>query len=127
MKYIKDKNFLRFFIPSLIGVILFVTPVHQDGNLTIPIAVLANLLLDMMGDASTMIICSLISISAVTTLVHKFVGIGFIKNNPKLDNLFTLTPFWFCVRMTGFVFAMQITEVNPPFAAAREPVCKSSL
>ena len=107
MKYIKDKNFLRFFIPSLIGVILFVTPVQQDGNLTIPIAVLANLLLDMMGDASTMIICSLISISAVTTLVHKFVGIGFIKNNPKLDNLFTLTPFWFCVRMTGFVFAIM--------------------
>ncbi len=107
MKYIKHKNFIRFLIPSLIGIFLFVTPVNQGGNLTIPIAVFANALLDMMGDASTVIICALISISAITTLVHKFVGIGFIKNNPKLDNLFTLTPFWFCVRMTGFVFALM--------------------
>ena len=107
MKYIKNKNFFKFFIPSLIGAFLFVTPVNQGGNLTIPVAVFANALLNFMGDASTVIICALISISAITTLVHRFVGIKFIKNNPKLDNLFTLTPFWFCVRMTGFVFALM--------------------
>ena len=97
MKYIKDKNFLRFLIPSMIGAFLFVTPINQGGNLTIPIAVFANALLDMMGDASTVIICGLISISSITTLVHKFVGIKFIKNNPKLDNLFSPSPFWFGV------------------------------
>ncbi|MBR4035638.1 MAG: YjiH family protein [Oscillospiraceae bacterium] len=107
MNYIKNKNFIRFLIPSLIGIFLFVTPVNQDGNLTIPVAVLANGLLNIMGDASTVVICTLISISALVTLVHKFVGIGFIRNNPKLDNLFTLTPFWFWVRMTGFVFALM--------------------
>ena len=114
MKYIKDKNFLRFLIPSMIGAFLFVTPINQGGNLTIPIAVFANALLDMMGDASTVIICGLISISAITTLVHKFVGIKFIKNNPKLDNLFSPSPFWFGVRMTGFVFAiMFLTGFGP--------------
>ena len=114
MKYIKDKNFLRFLIPSMIGAFLFVTPINQGGNLTIPIAVFANALLDMMGDASTVIICGLISISAITTLVHKFVGIKFIKNNPKLDNLFSPSPFWFGVRMIGFVFAiMFLTGFGP--------------
>ena len=108
MKSMNTKSFFRFLIPSLIGVILFVTPINQDGNLTIPIAVLANALLDFMGDGSTAVICLLISISAIITLVHKFVGIKFIKENPKLDNLFTLTPFWFCVRMTGFVFAVMM-------------------
>ncbi len=108
MKNLKKENFLRFLIPSLIGVILFVTPINQNGNLTIPIAVLANALLDFMGDGSTAVICLLISISAVVTLIHKFVGIKFIKENPKLDNLFTLTPFWFGVRMTGFVFAIMM-------------------
>ena len=108
MKTLKNKNFLKFLVPSLIGVILFVTPINQNGNLTIPIAVLANALLDLMGDGSTAVICLLISISAIITLVHKFVGIKFIKENPKLDNLFTLTPFWFCVRMTGFVFAVMM-------------------
>ena len=108
MKTLKNKNFLRFLVPSLIGVILFVTPINQNGNLTIPIAVLANALLDFMGDGSTAVICLLISISAIITLVHKFVGIKFIKNNPKLDNLFTLSPFWFGVRMTGFAFAVMM-------------------
>lgn len=107
MKKYKKQDFLRFLVPSVIGVLLFVTPVSQNGNLTIPIAVFANALLNLMGDASTVVICGLISISAITTLRHKFVGVGFIKNNPKLDNLFTLTPFWFCVRMTGFVFALM--------------------
>ena len=104
----KTKSYLKFIIPSLIGVILFVTPINQNGNLTIPIAVLANALLDFMGDYSTAVICLLISISAIITLVHKFAGIKFIKNNPKLDNLFTLSPFWFGVRMTGFVFAIMM-------------------
>ena len=107
MKYIKNENFLKFFIPSLIGAFLFVTPINQGGNLTIPVAVFANALLNFMGDASTVVICALISASAITTLVHRFVGIKFISNNPKLNNLFTLTPFWFCVRMTGFVFALM--------------------
>lgn len=114
MKLLKDKNFYRFFIPSLVGIFLFVTPVNQNGNLTIPIAVFANTLLELMGDSSTAVICLLISISAIVTLVHKFVGIKFIKENPKLDNLFTLTPFWFAVRMTGFVFAiMMFTGIGP--------------
>ena len=108
MKNLKSKNFMRFLIPSLIGIVLFVTPVNQNGNLTIPIAVLANALLDFMGDGSTAVICLLIAVSAIITLVHKFVGIKFIKENPKLNNLFTLTPFWFTVRMIGFVFAIMM-------------------
>ena len=37
----KDKRFLKFLIPSMIGAFLFVIPVQQGGNLTIPVAVLA--------------------------------------------------------------------------------------
>ena len=105
---LKEKRFYKFFIPSLIGVLLFVTPVNHGGNLTIPIAVLANGLLNMMGDASTAVICLLISISAVITLIHRFRPIGFISANPKLDNLFGVKGFWFAVRMTGFVFALMM-------------------
>ena len=56
MKLMHDKRFFRFLIPSLIGAFLFVTPIMQGGNLTIPIAVAANALLDAMGEASLTII-----------------------------------------------------------------------
>ena len=88
MKLFKDKRFYRFLIPSLVGAFLFVTPIVYDGNFTIPIAIAANALLNLMGNASTTIIWLLISISAVLTILHKTIGLGFLKKNPKLDSLF---------------------------------------
>ena len=116
MKTLKNKNFLRFLVPSLIGVILFVTPISQGGNLTIPIAVAANMLLDLMGDSALTIIWILISLSAILTIIHKTVGIGLLKQNPKLDNLFSVKGFWFAVRMIGLVFANMIYfNIGPDF------------
>ena len=105
---LKDKRFYRFLIPSLIGAFLFVTPIQQNGNLTIPIAVAANLLLDLMGGHSLTIIWALISLSAILTIVHKTAGIAILKKNPKLDSLFSVSGFWFAIRMIGFLFANMI-------------------
>ena len=82
MKFIKDIRFYRFLIPSLIGAILFVVPINQNGNLTIPIAVAANKLLDLMGNHTMLIIWLLISLSAIHTLVHKVFGITILKKDP---------------------------------------------
>ena len=116
MKILKDPRFLKFLIPSLIGAFLFVIPISQDGNLTIPIAVVANKLLDLMGDHTLTIIWGLISISAVMTLLHRFFRLPFLKKNPKLDALFGVRKFWFWTRMIGFVFANMIFfGIGPDF------------
>ena len=116
MNLLKEKRFYKFLIPSLVGAFLFVTPINQNGNLTIPIAVVANKLLDFMGSATLTIIWALISISAIVTVLHKTVGIGILKRNPKLDSLFSVKKFWFVVRMIGFVFANMIFfDLGPDF------------
>ena len=116
MKLIKDIRFYKFLIPSLIGAFLFVIPINQNGNLTIPIAVAANKLLDLMGEHTLTIIWALISISAVVTLLHRLVGLNFLKKNPKLDSLFGVKGFWFWTRMVGFLFANMIYfDVGPDF------------
>ena len=104
----KDKRFLKFLIPSLIGAFLFVIPVQQNGNLTIPVAVLANKLLDLMGEWSLTVIWALISLSAILTLLHRTVGLAVLKRNAKLDQIFSIRGFWFVVRMAGFVIANMI-------------------
>ena len=81
---LKDKRFYKFLFPSLIGGFLFVTPINRGGSLTIPIAVAANALLDLMGANTLTIIWLLISLSALVTLVHKTAGIGLLKKNEKL-------------------------------------------
>ena len=104
MKLLKDKTFYKFLIPSLIGLFLFVTPVQSEGNLTIPIAVIAAALLNFMGDYSSLVIYVLVSISAILTIICKFVKIPFIQKHEKLDNLFNVKGIWFVVRMLGFIF-----------------------
>ena len=108
MKLLHDKRFFRFLIPSLIGAFLFVTPINQDGNLTIPIAVVANALLDIISPFVLTITWLLISLSAILTIIHKTVGIGLLKKNEKLNSLFSIKGFWFVVRMLGFIFANMI-------------------
>ena len=112
MQYLKEKRFYRFLIPSLIGMFLFVMPVSDNGNLTIPVAMMAHGLLDMMGDHVLMVIWFLITLSALLTLMHKVTGV--FKNFPKLNQLFGVKGFWFAVRMMGFVFASMIVFETGP-------------
>ena len=112
----KEKRFYQFLIPSLIGAFLFVTPIWQNGNLTIPVAVAANKLLSLMGGHSLTIIWALISLSAVLTILHRTIGLGVLKKNEKMDALFGVKGFWFAVRMVGFVFANMIYfDLGPDF------------
>lgn len=108
MKLLKDKRFYRFLIPSLIGVFLFVTPINYKGNLSIPVAVASGMLQDLIGAHSVTILWLLISLSGILTIVHKTIGIPFIKRNAKLDGLFGVKGFWFIVRMIGVVLANMI-------------------
>ena len=68
----------------------------------------ANVLLDAMGDASLTVIWALVTLSGLLTVAHRFVGIPLLKKNEKLDKLFSVTGFWFLVRMIGLVFANMI-------------------
>ena len=116
MKLLRDARFLRFLIPSAIGAFLFVTPINQNGNLTIPIAVAANWLLDLMGHQAITIIWFLISLSAILTIVHKAIGLRILKQNEKLDALFSISGIWFVIRIIGFVFSNMIYfGVGPDF------------
>lgn len=116
MKLLKDKRFYRFLFPSLIGIFLFVTPIVQNGNLTIPVAIIANFLESLMSDFSMWVVWGLISLSAILTILHKVFHIPFLKRNPKVDALFNVKGFWFIVRMIGFVLINMIFfGIGPDF------------
>ena len=108
MNLLKDKRFYLFLIPSLIGAFLFVTPIQHDGNLTIPIAIIANFMLNCLESSILTIIWLLISVSTILTVVHKLHPIGFLKQNQKMDSLFSVSGFWLVVRIIGFLFANMI-------------------
>lgn len=108
MKLLKNKNFYKFLIPSLIGMFLFVTPVQSDGNLTIPIAVIANALLDLMGNQASLVIYILVSFSGIFTILHKIFKFPFIKKYEKLNSLFDVSGIWLVIRILGLVLVNML-------------------
>lgn len=108
MKLWKNKLFWRFLIPSIFGILLFVTPIQYEGNLSIPIAVASSILQRWLEGYSGTILWVLISLSSVLTLIHKAICIPFFAKNQKLNSLFGVKGFWFLVRMAGFVIVNMV-------------------
>ena len=99
-------SILRFIIPSLIGIILFMIPISYNGEITIPIALFSGLILNIFSSALPTITTVLISITAICTIITKLLKPSFIKNHNFLNNLFNVTPLWFLSRILGMVFAI---------------------
>ncbi|WGV98704.1 YjiH family protein [Vibrio sp. YMD68] len=107
-------NFWMFFIPSLVGLFLFMAPISYDGNLTIPVAVLAKSIQALFGDHLVAIIASIIAFMAIASLAYKVYQPTFIKNNAFLHGLFSPSPLWLAVRLVGgCAVLMTFFQVGP--------------
>ena len=81
-----------FLIPSLLGLFLFMAPIHYEGDITIPIAVPAKTIQALFGD----------HLRRHRYFSHYFYGLsfspvpdknpGFISRSPFLNGLFNPSP-----------------------------------
>ncbi|POO88369.1 YjiH family protein [Clostridium sp. 3-3] len=95
-------SLLKFIIPSLIGVLLFMTPFKIEGQFTIPIAFLSNKLVELFNDFLPLIVTILISISAIGSIVIKF----YKTDNKILNSLFNVTSIWMTGRIIGMILSI---------------------
>ncbi len=101
------RNILMFLIPSMFGVLLFMTPLIIDNKFMIPITVLAKLLLSVLGDSVQLVVTSIILVSAVVSALMLVLKPRFITESKFLSDLFSPTPLWLLVRLLGAVFAFM--------------------
>ncbi|MBA4496123.1 YjiH family protein [Paenactinomyces guangxiensis] len=99
-------NYLKFIIPSLIGIILFMVPIEFEGKMTIPVALLANWLQEQLADFLPAIATGLMLVTVLFTLIAKWVRPAFIMDRPFFKNLFDVKPLWVVTRVLGSVFAV---------------------
>lgn len=97
---------LKFIIPSTIGILLFMTPMVIQGQVTIPVATLSKLVSISLGSALPLIMTLLISITFFISLITKMFKPNFIINSKYLNNLFNVSPVWFASRILGFIFVI---------------------
>ncbi len=110
----KKRTFWVFLIPSLLGLFLFMAPVSYQGDLTIPVAVLAKSLLTAIGDSIVGIVTLVISFMALASVLYKIVKPNVIANNTFLHRLFSPSPLWLVVRVIGgAAVLMTYFQVGP--------------
>lgn len=105
---------LRFLLPSLLGILIFLVPIPWDGRITIGIGVVTNWLKDLMGAYGLHFVIVLIVITSVLTLLGTTFRVGWIHRHAGLKNLFAVPPIWLILRLIGTTFGLvYFFQVGP--------------
>ena len=80
------KNNLKFILPSLLGIILFMIPIKYNDQITIPIAIFSNALVNFLGTSLIYIITFILVISAVMSTITSIFKPKFILENKFLKH-----------------------------------------
>lgn len=105
-------TFLKFFIPSVIGMFMFLVPLKIDGETTVPVAFLANTIIDFVTiETITLLTVITIVISALFSIIYSW----FVKSGSGfMHDVFNTSNFWVILRTVGAVFAvLAYTQVGP--------------
>lgn len=99
-------DYLRFILPSLIGLLLFLVPISHGNSVTIPVAFLAKQSKALLGDAVPTITVILMALSVIGSFITIFFKPAFFTNSTYFNQLFNVTKFWFVTRVLGLIFAV---------------------
>ncbi|SEA72131.1 nucleoside recognition GATE domain-containing membrane protein YjiH [Thalassobacillus cyri] len=125
MKNFRVADHLKFIIPSLIGIILFMVPfadTTEDGQeiITIPIAILSGWVETALADQLSFIMMIIISITALGSVVIRLTGPALLDQFPFFQSLFYVSPVWLITRVLGMIFAIMVYYQIGPEAIISE-------
>lgn len=107
-------DFIKFLLPSIIGLSLFMVPIKSEDGITIPVALLASKISSVLGDSIPTITVWLISLSVVGSLIAVLFKPSFMMESTFLKNLFYVNKFWLIARLLGMVISiLTLTEFGP--------------
>lgn len=108
------RQFLIFLIPSLLGVLLFLTPIVYEEKVTIGLGVMADALKAAVNDHLPAIATALLILSAVLGVLGSLLKPRWVTERRALNDLFNLHPLWLGLRVLGALFAaMTFWQFGP--------------
>lgn len=102
-----EKSLLKFLLPSIVGIIIFMIPVKIEGSWTIIVKILADFIAKLIGNFLPTLCTIIISVSCVMSILASL-NVGFIKSNKLLNQTFSVTLPWLILRILGFVYVMLV-------------------
>lgn len=106
MKNYQTASLLKFIIPSVIGLLLFVVPLPFNGQFNLGVGILGELLKKGVKDILPLICCILLVSGAVFSVLATLIKPQFVTESRYLSNLLIPNPIWLIGRILGAVFAV---------------------
>jgi len=104
----------KFALPSILGILTFLTPVRVDGNWTILMGLISDTAKDFVGVGMPWVVYALLCISAAGTLHAITLGRGKLTQDPLFARLFPVAPGWVALRLAGVVMGtMTMFQIGP--------------
>ena len=94
---------VKFIVPSVIGILLFMIPVKYDGSWTICVKILADFIGGAIGGGLPLLCVIIVTISAVLSTAA-LAKPKFITEHPILNDTFSTSVIWVVVRDLGAIF-----------------------
>lgn len=108
----RTKGLWKFILPSLLGLLLFMTPVAYNDGVTIPVAVIAGQFKALLGDYAPLVVTLLICLAAVLSVITT--AVKPLHNRPLMKVLFLTSYPWLAMRVLGATFAvMTLAQIGP--------------
>ncbi len=115
-KKLDSKRIMKFLIPSIIGVFLFLCPVPWKGSINIPIGIISEWLAATIKPIAPILITTVILISAIFSVITTFMKPKLIVENKLLSRLFITSNFYLIFRIIGALVAVLVfTKLGPEF------------
>nr|WP_246258529.1 YjiH family protein [Kroppenstedtia pulmonis] len=100
-------DYMKFVIPSIIGIFLFMIPISYNGDMTIPVALMAGWVEDWFIKWVPPLMIILISVTLTGTLITLLAKPKWVENSPFLTKLLNVSSFWLIIRMLSLVFVIM--------------------
>src|SRR5690625_3110274 len=109
-------TYLKFIVPSLLGIFLLMVPISVNGEITLMVAIWADFIDKYIGAYMPTIAVILISISFLGIIFTKLFQPQFILANNFLRNLFDVGPIVLLTRTLAFIFGiLALFQIGPEF------------
>jgi nucleoside recognition membrane protein YjiH len=103
---------LRFAVPSLLGILTFLTPIRVEGNWTILMGFISDSAVNFVGAGMPWIVLVLLWVSGLGTVWA--VTFGKPEEGSLTHRLFHVAPVWVALRVAGLVMGtMTMFQVGP--------------
>lgn len=106
---LSTKRIIRFAVPSVIGILLFLAPIPYNGEMTICISVILDLIRNVLGfDLLTKASVVCIVVGAILVFVGSFVKPKMFLENEVLKATFVTEWYWAIIRILGGILVIPV-------------------